>query len=78
MATHSSVLALRIPEIGGAWWAAVSGVSQRRTQLKQLVSSRSRKIIALTIGTSVHKVVSLLFNALSRFVIAFFPRSKCL
>ena len=36
------------------------------------------KTIALTIGTFVGKVVSLLFNILSRFVIAFLPRSKCL
>ena len=34
------------------------------------------KIIALTIGTFVGKVMSLLFNTLSRFVIAFLPRSK--
>ena len=36
------------------------------------------KTIALTIRTFVHKVMSLLFNMLSRFVIAFLPRSKCL
>ena len=36
------------------------------------------KTIALTIQTFVGKVVSLLFNMLSRFVIAFLPRSKCL
>ena len=36
------------------------------------------KIIALTIWTSVGKVISLLFNTLSRFVIAFLPRSRCL
>ena len=36
------------------------------------------KTIALTIWTFVGKVVSLLFNMLSRFVIAFHPRSKCL
>ena len=36
------------------------------------------KTIALTILTFVGKVVSLLFNMLSRFVIAFLPRSKCL
>ena len=37
------------------------------------------KIIALTIQTFVSKVISLLFNKLSRFVIAFLPRSnKCL
>ena len=34
------------------------------------------KTIALTIWTSVGKVMSLLFNMLSRFVIAFLPRSK--
>ena len=34
------------------------------------------KTIALTVGTFVGKVVSLLFNTLSRFVIAFLPRSK--
>ena len=38
----------------------------------------TRKIIALTVQTFVGKVMSLLFNMLSRFVIAFLPRSKCL
>ena len=36
------------------------------------------KIIALTRWTIVDKVVSLLFNMLSRLVITLFPRSKCL
>ena len=36
------------------------------------------KTIALTRRTFVSKVVSLLLNMLSRFVIAFLPRSKCL
>ena len=36
------------------------------------------KTIALTIRTLGSKVMSLLFNTLSRFVIAFLPRSKCL
>ena len=36
------------------------------------------KTIALTVWTFVGKVTSLLFNTLSRFVIAFLPRSKCL
>ena len=36
------------------------------------------KIIALTIQTFVGKVMSLLFNTLCRFVIAFLPWSKCL
>ena len=34
------------------------------------------KIIALTIWTFVSKIMSLLFDTLSRFVIAFLPRSK--
>ena len=36
------------------------------------------KTIALTLHTFVGKVMSLLFNTLSSFVIAFLPRSKCL
>ena len=36
------------------------------------------KIIALTARTFVSKVMSLLFNTLSMFVIAFLPRSNCL
>ena len=36
------------------------------------------KTIALTIWTFVSKVMSLLFNTLSRFVIAFLPRDRCL
>ena len=36
------------------------------------------KTTALTIRTCVGKVISLPFNMLSRFVIAFLPRSKCL
>ena len=38
MATHSSVLAWRIPGagclVGSAWWAAIYGVAQSRTRLK--------------------------------------------
>ena len=36
------------------------------------------KNISLTIWTFIHKIISLPFNSLSRFVIAFLPRSKCL
>ena len=41
MATHSSVLAWRIPGGQGAWWAAICGVAQSRTRLKRLSSSSS-------------------------------------
>ena len=36
MATHSSVLAWRIPKDRGAWWATVHGVEKRWTRLKRL------------------------------------------
>ena len=39
MATHSSVLAWRIPGTGGVWRAAVYGVAQSRTRLNWLSSS---------------------------------------
>ena len=41
-------------------------------------SMTTEKAIALTIWTFVGKVMSLLFNMLSRFVIAFLPGRKCL
>ena len=33
MATHSSVLAWRIPMDRGAWWATVHGITKSQTQL---------------------------------------------
>ena len=33
MATHSSILACRIPMDTGAWWATVHGVAKSRTRL---------------------------------------------
>ena len=41
MATHSSVLALRIPGTGKPGWDAVYGVAQSWTRLKRLSSSSS-------------------------------------
>jgi len=38
----------------------------------------TRKTTVLTVRTFVSKVMFLLFNTLSRFVIGFLPRSKCL
>ena len=38
---------LENPRDGGAWWAAVSGVSQSRTRLKRLSSSSSRVSLTL-------------------------------
>ena len=46
-------------------------------QLSHLYPSNG-KSIALIVQTLVDKVMSLLFNTLSRFVIGFLPRSKCI
>ena len=45
MATHSSVLAWRIPGTGGAWWAAVYGVAELDTTeaTEQQQQQRSKK-----------------------------------
>ena len=45
MATHSSSC-LENPRDGGAWWAAIYGVAQSRTRLKQLSSSSSSTLMA--------------------------------
>ena len=47
MATHSSVLAWRIPRDGGAWWATVYGVAQSQTRLKRLSSSLAAKSLQM-------------------------------
>ena len=57
MATYSSVLAWRIPGTGGAWWAAVYGVAQSQTRLKQLSSSSSSMLNAVVPGGAVVKNV---------------------
>ena len=46
--------------------------------LQSRYSVNASKTIALTIQTFVSRVMSLLFKTLSRFAIAFLPRSKCL
>ena len=46
MATHSSILAWRIPGTGKRGWAAVYGVAQSRTRLKRLSSSSSRGMVS--------------------------------
>ena len=54
MATHSSVLAWRIPGTGASW-TAVYGVAQSGTQLKRLSSSSSSNRIRDFPGGSVVK-----------------------
>ena len=41
MATHSSILAWRIPMDRGAWWVTVHGVAQGQTRLKQFGTAHS-------------------------------------
>ena len=38
------------PRDGGAWWAAVYGVTQSQTRLKRLRSSSSSKFISIKIS----------------------------
>ena len=38
MATHSSILAWRIPRYRGAWWATVHRIAESQTQLRQLTT----------------------------------------
>ena len=45
MATHSSVLAWRIPGTGKAWWAAIYRIAQSRIRLKRLSSSSSSSLL---------------------------------
>ena len=45
---------------GGAWWAAVYGVAQSRTQLKQLSSSSSSDTDAVGLWTTLKSTGSYL------------------
>ena len=47
-------------------------------QLSHSYMTTGKKSVVLTIRTFVGKVMSLLFNIVSRFVIVFLPRSNCL
>ena len=47
-------------------------------QLSHLYKTTGKTFIALLIWTFVGKVMCLLLNIVSRFVIAFLPKSKCL
>ena len=41
MATHSSILAWRVPTDRGTWWATVHGVTQGRTRLSDLAGMQA-------------------------------------
>ena len=45
MATHSSILAWRIPMDSGAWWATLHRVAKDQTQMKRLGTCAHLKVI---------------------------------
>ena len=89
MATHSSTLAWKIPwteedgglqctgsqRVGHDWATSLSLSAFFIVQLSHPYRTTG-KTIALTRWTFVGKVMSLLFNMLSRLVIAFFPKEQ--
>ena len=84
MATHSSILAWRIPgsgEPGGLMSMGSHRGGHDWSDLAEVATAAylymiTGKTIALTIQTFVSKEMSLLFNTLFRFVIAFLPRNN--
>ena len=57
MATHSSILAWRIPMDRGAWWAIVHRVAKSQTRLKQLsVHAHTLRIVNQHIDILVRNV----------------------
>ena len=84
MATHSNVLAWRIPGTGEPGGLPSMGSHRVGHDWSDIAAAAANpyvttgKTIALTRQTFVGKVMCLLFNMLSRLVITFLPRSKCL
>ena len=58
MATHSSILAWRIPGTGGAWWAAVYGVAQSWTRLKRLAAVAAAAAAAAAVAGPADQLLS--------------------
>ena len=54
---------LENPRDGGAWWAAVHGVTQSQTRLKRLSSSSSRSHLDLNLKTTTCHQVGYLWQA---------------
>ena len=57
MATHSSILAWRIPKERGAWWATIHGVSKSQTQL----------------STHTHSCFTMLYNKVNELYVHMYP-----
>ena len=85
---HSGLISFRMDELDllAVQWTLKSLLQHHRSKASILQHSAFFVVqlyhpyitIALTRWTFVGKVMSLLFNILSRLVITFFPRSKCL
>ena len=75
MATHSIILAWRIPMDRGAWRATVHRVSKSHTQLKQLITQVRRSSLRCIItvknqkqGRLLKELVTSCYKAIRRFV----------
>ena len=44
MATHSSIPGLEHPRDRGAWWAAIYGVAQSQTRLRDLAAAAENEV----------------------------------
>jgi len=64
---------LENPRDGGAWWAAVYGVTQSRTLLKRLSSSSSKRLGSISLKST--KLFGLYFK---KFVLFYIPLNFCL
>ena len=79
---------LENPRDGGAWWAAVYGVTQSRTRLKWLSSSSSRMMQNIDLGVffatfkkllnSIHTTVFLLNTYISCLLMWHFKSQHCI
>ena len=58
MATHSSILAWRIPMDRGAWWATVHGVTKSQTQLSHWAQHRMEQTAGNWTPLSIPSTVS--------------------
>ena len=50
MATHSSILAWRIPQTRGSWWATVPEVAKSQTGLSDLSTAHSNTLSLWDLG----------------------------
>ena len=61
MATHSSILAWRIPKDRGIWWATVQRATNSRTRLSDLAHTQAPQITQLVLPGSL-LVIGQMFN----------------